>query len=134
MEAHSPLGHNGEPLADETITRIAAANSKSAAQVILRWHIQHGHIAIPKSARPDRMADNIDVFDFELSTEDIASIDALDKGATGTRRTEPRHLRRSLIPRRSPPTKRSNPWSTASKILKTMLPTNLRSAARRDTR
>jgi 2,5-diketo-D-gluconate reductase A len=83
VEAHSPLGHNGEPLADETITRIAAANGKSAAQVILRWHMQHGHIAIPKSARPERMADNIDVFDFELCAEDIASIDALDKGATG---------------------------------------------------
>jgi 2,5-diketo-D-gluconate reductase A len=83
VQAHSPLGHNGEPLADETITPIAAANGKSAAQVILRWHMQHGHIAIPKSARPQRMADNITVFDFELSAEDIAAIDALDKGATG---------------------------------------------------
>ncbi len=83
VEAHSPLGHNGEPLKDETIARIAAEHEKSVAQVILRWHMQHGTVAIPKSARPERMAENFDVFDFELSTEEIAKIDALDRGPDG---------------------------------------------------
>ncbi len=83
IEAHSPLGHDGKPLADETITGIAVARQKTNAQIILRWHIQHGHIVIPKSSRPERMRENLDVFDFELSAEEITSIDALDKGARG---------------------------------------------------
>lgn len=83
VEAHSPLGHNGKPLNDETITGIAAARRKSPAQVILRWHMQHGNIAIPKSARRERMQENLAVFNFELSAEEIASIDALDKGKSG---------------------------------------------------
>lgn len=83
IEAHSPLGHNREPLTDETITQIAAAHGKSAAQIILRWHMQHGHIAIPKSTRPERMHENIAVFDFQLSPEEMASINALDRGANG---------------------------------------------------
>jgi 2,5-diketo-D-gluconate reductase A len=81
VEAHSPLGHNREPLTDDTIVRIAKAHGKSTAQVILRWHLQHGHIAIPKSTRPERMRENITVFDFELAPEEMASIDALDRGA-----------------------------------------------------
>jgi 2,5-diketo-D-gluconate reductase A len=83
VEAHSPLGHNRAPLSDETIARIATATGKSTAQVILRWHIQHGHVAIPKSARRERMHENVDIFDFELSPEEMASIDALDKGEAG---------------------------------------------------
>jgi 2,5-diketo-D-gluconate reductase A len=83
VEAHSPLGHNSKPLSDETIAAIAAARGKSTAQVILRWHMQHGHIAIPKSSRRERMEENLNVFDFELSAEEIATIDALDKGANG---------------------------------------------------
>jgi 2,5-diketo-D-gluconate reductase A len=83
VEAHSPLGHDGQPLNDQTITRIATSRGKSTAQVILLWHMQHGHIAIPKSARRDRMEENLHVFDFELSAEEIASIDALDKGESG---------------------------------------------------
>jgi 2,5-diketo-D-gluconate reductase A len=55
LEAHSPLGHNREPLTDDTIGGIAEAYGKSPAQVILRWHTQHGRIAIPKSTRPDGM-------------------------------------------------------------------------------
>jgi len=80
VEAHSPLGHDGKPLSDETITKVATAREKTNAQIILRWHMQHGHIAIPKTARLERMEQNIAVFDFELSAEEIASIDALDKG------------------------------------------------------
>jgi 2,5-diketo-D-gluconate reductase A len=83
IEAHSPLGHNREPLDDPTISGIAAAHGRSTAQVILRWHVQHGHIAIPKSANPQRMADNIAVFDFALSADDMAAIDGLDRGPSG---------------------------------------------------
>ena len=83
VEAHSPLGHNGEPLKDEAITRIAAEHKSPSRRSILRWHIQYGTVAIPKSARPERMAENLDVFDFELSTEEIATIDALDRGPSG---------------------------------------------------
>jgi len=83
IEAHSPLGHDGKPLTDETITAIAAARGKTPAQVILRWHLQHGTIVIPKSARPERMAENLAVLDFELSAEEIASIDGLDRGEIG---------------------------------------------------
>jgi 2,5-diketo-D-gluconate reductase A len=83
IEAHSPLGHNGEPLKDTTIAGIAAEHGKSVAQVILRWHIQNGIIAIPKSGKPDRMAENLDIFDFELTAANIAAINALDRGATG---------------------------------------------------
>jgi 2,5-diketo-D-gluconate reductase A len=83
IEAHSPLGHNREPLTDDTIVRIGAAHRKSAAQVILRWHLQHGHIAIPKSTRPERMREIIAIFDFELAPEEMTSIDAFDRGARG---------------------------------------------------
>jgi 2,5-diketo-D-gluconate reductase A len=83
IEAHSPLGHDGKPLSDATISRIAAARGKTAAQVILRWQLQHGHIIIPKSARPERMAENLAVFDFELTAEEIGAIDALDRGESG---------------------------------------------------
>ena len=83
IEAHSPLGHNSKPLTDPTITRIADAHGKTTAQIILRWHIQHGHIIIPKSVRPERMAENLAIFDFELTTEDITAIDALDRGEDG---------------------------------------------------
>jgi diketogulonate reductase-like aldo/keto reductase len=68
------------PLRDGTIAKIGADHDKTPAQVILRWHMQYGHIAIPKSAKPERMAENLAIFDFELSAEEIATIDALDKG------------------------------------------------------
>jgi 2,5-diketo-D-gluconate reductase A len=83
VEAHSPLGHNNAELGDATIQQIATAHNRSVAQVILRWHVQRGHIAIPKSAWPERMAENINVFDFELSTDQMTAIDALDKGESG---------------------------------------------------
>jgi 2,5-diketo-D-gluconate reductase A len=83
VEAHSPLGHNNAELDDPTIQQIANAHTRSIAQVILRWHMQHGHIAIPKSARAERMAENINVFNFELTTEQMTAIDALDKGESG---------------------------------------------------
>ncbi|UKA49524.1 aldo/keto reductase [Arthrobacter sp. FW305-123] len=65
---------------DATIADIARAHSKSPAQVMIRWHLQHGRSAIPKSTNPARIAENFDVFDFELSGEELAVMDALDTG------------------------------------------------------
>lgn len=70
-------------LEDPTITRIAATHSKSPAQVMLRWHLQEGRSAIPKSTKPHRIAENIDIFDFELSPDELRAIDALDTGNGG---------------------------------------------------
>ena len=68
---------------DPTLQEIARQHGKSAAQVMLRWHLQEGRSAIPKSTKPARIADNFDVFDFELSSDQIAAIDALDTGVRG---------------------------------------------------
>jgi diketogulonate reductase-like aldo/keto reductase len=68
---------------DPTLLEIAAAHDKSAAQVMLRWHLQEGRSVIPKSTKPARIAENFDVFDFELSSDQIAAIDALDTGVRG---------------------------------------------------
>ena len=68
---------------DPTLLEIARQHGKSAAQVMLRWHLQEGRSAIPKSTRSARIAENFDVFDFELSREQIAAIDALDTGVRG---------------------------------------------------
>jgi 2,5-diketo-D-gluconate reductase A len=82
VEAWSPLGQ-GQLLGDVQIGRIAAARGKTNAQVILRWHLQHGHILIPKTTHRERMVENLSLFDFELSAEEIAAIDALDRGESG---------------------------------------------------
>jgi diketogulonate reductase-like aldo/keto reductase len=68
---------------DPALLEIARAHGKSAAQVMLRWHLQEGRSAIPKSVRPARIAENFDVFDFELSPGQIAAIDALETGVRG---------------------------------------------------
>ena len=68
---------------DPTILEIAGAHDKTAAQVMLRWHIQNGVQAIPKSVKPARIAENFDVFDFELTAEEVSRIDALDTGVRG---------------------------------------------------
>ncbi|MEU8814739.1 aldo/keto reductase [Actinoplanes sp. NPDC048796] len=67
-------------LQDPTIATIATAHGKTPAQVMLRWQLQHGRSAIPKSTNPGRIAENFDVFDFELTTDQMAQIDALDTG------------------------------------------------------
>ncbi|HMR50768.1 MAG TPA: aldo/keto reductase [Arachnia sp.] len=67
-------------LENETIGQVATTHGKSPAQVMLRWHLQEGRSAIPKSVKPHRVAENFDVFDFELSPEELAAIDALDTG------------------------------------------------------
>jgi 2,5-diketo-D-gluconate reductase A len=79
-EAWSPLAKGGERLADPVLKEIAEAYDKSVAQVILRWHVQLGNVVIPKSVTPERIAANIDVFDFALSDDDLARIAALDEG------------------------------------------------------
>ena len=80
-ESWSPIGASSDELRnDPTITRIAAAHDKSPTQVVLRWHVQLGLVAIPKSANPGRIAENIDVFDFELSNEEMTSITGLNRG------------------------------------------------------
>jgi 2,5-diketo-D-gluconate reductase A len=67
---------------DATLTSIATAHGKSVAQVVLRWLIQRNVVVIPKSVRPDRMAENLDVFDFELSSGEMALIAAMDTQAS----------------------------------------------------
>ena len=62
---------------------IAKAHDKTPAQVMLRWHLQQGRSVIPKSTKPQRIAENIDVFDFELTGEQLAAIDGLDTGRRG---------------------------------------------------
>jgi diketogulonate reductase-like aldo/keto reductase len=68
---------------DPTLLEIARQHGKSAAQVMLRWHLQEGRSAIPKSVKPARIAENFDVFDFELTREQVTAIDALDTGVRG---------------------------------------------------
>jgi len=68
---------------DPTILEIGRQHGKTAAQVMLRWHLQEGRSVIPKSVKPARLAENLDVFDFELTTAEIADIDALDTGVRG---------------------------------------------------
>jgi 2,5-diketo-D-gluconate reductase A len=70
-------------LADPVITAIAERYGRTPAQVILRWHIDSGRSAIPKSVRPERIAENLDVFGFSLSPDEVAAIDALDTGVRG---------------------------------------------------
>ena len=67
---------------DPTLSEIGAAHGKSVAQVVLRWLIQRNVVVIPKSVRPDRMRENIDVFDFELTDDEMARIAAMDTGTT----------------------------------------------------
>jgi 2,5-diketo-D-gluconate reductase A len=88
VEAWGPLGQ-GAVLKDKTIAKIATAVGRPASQVILRWHLQRGDVVFPKSMRPERMRENFDLFDFELSGEQMAAIDALDKGESGRQGPHP---------------------------------------------
>lgn len=81
MEAWSPLGHGAtELLADPTLTAIGQAHGKTSIQVVLRWFVQRGVVAIPATTDPEHMAQNIDVLDFALSDDEMARIAALDRG------------------------------------------------------
>jgi len=78
-EAYSPLGV-GKLLDNPAVTSIASAYGKSPAQVLIRWSIQLGNVVIPRSGNPQRIAQNIDVFDFELTDDEMASLNSLDEG------------------------------------------------------
>ena len=79
VESWSPLG-SGADLGNGELADIAAGYGRSVAQVIIRWHLQHGLIVLPKSVTPARIAENSAVFDFELDADSMARIDALDAG------------------------------------------------------
>ena len=76
-------GDHTSTMEDPVIVDIAGAHDKSPAQVMLRWGLQHGRSVIPKSTKPERIAENIDVFDFELAGDEMAAIDGLDTGRRG---------------------------------------------------
>ena len=89
-QAWSPIGgvvayrgHEKTTFADPALLEIARQHGKSPAQVMLRWHLQNGRAAIPKSTKPARIAENFEIFDFELTREEMAAIDALDTGVRG---------------------------------------------------
>lgn len=82
MESWFPLGGRGQTqilFDDATVVAIAQAHDKTSAQVILRWHLQAGNIAIPGSSNEDHIAENYDIFDFELTQAEMAQLTALDK-------------------------------------------------------
>lgn len=90
LQAYSPLA-TGARLDDAALLVVAAKHDKSAAQVLVRYALQKGWVPLPKSARPDRIRENADVFGFELDEDDMAALDALDKGPRGAR--FPAHVR-----------------------------------------
>lgn len=79
VEAWAPLAKS-KLFDDATIVAIAKRHGRTPAQVVLRWHLQSGHVAIPKTVTPDRMRENFDLFGFELSERDMAEIATLDSG------------------------------------------------------
>ncbi len=81
-EAWSPIAQ-GAVLGDPVVTQIAQKVGKSPAQVVLRWHIERGDVVFPKSVTPERIKENIEIFDFELSDDAIDALTELDKGEAG---------------------------------------------------
>ncbi|HWO75597.1 MAG TPA: aldo/keto reductase [Bacillus sp. (in: firmicutes)] len=79
VEAWSPLEQGGEVLKDEVVRNIAESHGKTPAQVVLRWHLQNNTIVIPKSVTPSRIKENIDVFDFELTKDEVEKINELNR-------------------------------------------------------
>jgi 2,5-diketo-D-gluconate reductase A len=79
MEAWSPLA-KGRVLDDPVITELAASDGRTPAQVVLRWHLQLGNVVIPKSVTPERIDENLQIFDFALTNEAVRRIEALDAG------------------------------------------------------
>jgi len=88
IEAYSPLG-TGRYLSNQTVRRIASRGGRTPAQVLLRWALQHDLVVIPKSTHRERIAENAQVFDFTLSSQDMAALDALDR-TTGSDRARER--------------------------------------------
>ena len=83
-EAWSPLGKGSSLLEDAVLADLAAKYGKTPAQVVLRWDVQCGIVTIPKSANPQRMAENLDIFDFELDAAEMTALDNLETGAPVT--------------------------------------------------
>ena len=84
IESWGPFAEGrNDLLTNPTLTEIGEAHGKTPAQVVLRWHIEHGVVAIPKSVKPHRISENLDVFDFTLTAEEVAAIDTLDTGVRG---------------------------------------------------
>lgn len=82
-EAWSPLAQ-GAVLSDRSVVEIAERHERTPAQIVLRWHLQQGRIVIPKSVTPARIAENLDVFGFELADDELAAVDRLERaGRTG---------------------------------------------------
>ncbi|GIN40938.1 MULTISPECIES: aldo/keto reductase [Heyndrickxia] len=79
VEAWSPLQQGGEVLNNESVKKIAETHGKTPAQVVLRWHLQNNTIVIPKSVTPSRIEENFNVFDFELSTNEMEEINKLNR-------------------------------------------------------
>lgn len=79
-QAWSPIGQGGELLRDERLVSLAERHGRSPAQIVLRWHIQLGNIVFPKSVRPERMRENIDVFAIVLTDDDLATLAELNTG------------------------------------------------------
>ena len=80
-ESYSPLGGSGADLLSAPIlTQLGEKHGKTPGQLVLRWHIQQGLVTIPKTANPDRMSENMDVFDFTLDPQDLAELAILDDG------------------------------------------------------
>jgi diketogulonate reductase-like aldo/keto reductase len=79
-ESWSPLGQGGDLLKNDALVAIGKKHGKTPAQVVIRWHVQLGHMVIPKSVTPERIKANIAVFDFELSADEMKAIDGLDAG------------------------------------------------------
>lgn len=77
-ESWSPLGAGNDLLAEPTIVQLAQRHARTSAQIVLRWHLQLGLIPIPKTSKPSRMSENIDVFDFELGGDDLRELAQLD--------------------------------------------------------
>jgi 2,5-diketo-D-gluconate reductase A len=79
-EAWSPLAKGGDLLNESIVTSLASKYGRTAAQVVLRWHLQLGNVVIPKSVTPSRIKENFEVFDFELADDDMAALSSLDQG------------------------------------------------------
>lgn len=79
-QSWSPLGQGGDLLRDPAIVQVAEKHQRSAAQVVIAWHLAHGLSVIPKAADPDHMSDNFAALDLTLDTDDVAAIDALERG------------------------------------------------------
>ncbi|UMG94584.1 aldo/keto reductase [Nocardioides sp. TF02-7] len=89
VQVWSPLGQGGGELDDPVVAEVAQRHGKTPAQVLLRWAVDRGDIVFPRSLRKQRLVENFDVFDFELSADEVAAIAGLDKGEAGRQGPNP---------------------------------------------